>query len=131
MEENTTPPPPANQPPASPPPSAPAATGEVSKDARTMGMLAHILGGFFCFLPPLLIWLIKKDESEFIATEAKEALNFQLTLCILYVILTFTFVLAIFTPLVWLFSIIFGIIGGMKANDGVAYRYPFALRLIK
>jgi uncharacterized Tic20 family protein len=34
-------------------------------------------------------------------------------------------------PLVWILNLVFCIIAGIKANEGVSYRYPFALRLIK
>ena len=54
----------------------------VSKDARTMALLAHILGIFTSFVVPLLIYLIKKDEDAFIADQSKEALNFHITVII-------------------------------------------------
>ena len=55
-------------------PSLPPATQE----EQTMGMLSHLLGIFTGFLGPLIIWLIKKDESKYIDEQAKEALNFQI-----------------------------------------------------
>ena len=62
--------------------------GKLSQsDERTMGMLAHILGGVTNFLGPLIIWLIKKDESPFVNDQGKEALNFQITIAIGYVVM--------------------------------------------
>ena len=55
---------------------------EVSKDARMWAMLCHLLGLFTCFIGPLIIWLIKKDEDPFIDDQGKEALNFQITVAI-------------------------------------------------
>jgi uncharacterized protein len=113
--------------------SVPPAMGG-DKDARTMAMLAHLLGILIGFLGPLLIWLLKKDQSAFVESQSKEALNFQLTLLIGYVISGVTSCILIgwvLLPIVWLTGLIFGIIGGMQANNGVEYRYPFNIRMIK
>lgn len=114
----------------------PPAGGEVetNKDARTMGMLAHLLGIFTSFVGPLIIWLIKKDEFPFVDDQGKEALNWQITLMIAYMIggvTTLICIGAVILPLVGVCAIIFGIIGSMKANQGIRYRYPFAIRLVK
>ena len=106
-------------------------------DEKVMGMLSHILGAVTSFLGPLIIWLIKKDESPFVNDQGKEALNFQITVMIGFVvagILGMVPVLGclsiILIPAVGVTSLIFGILGGLEANKGVVYRYPFALRLI-
>lgn len=106
-------------------------------DEKTMAMLAHILGAVTSFLGPLIIWLIKKDESPFVNDQGKEALNFQITVVIGYVvgmILSFIpfvgCVTMILLPAIGIASLIFGILGGIEANKGVVYRYPFALRLV-
>ena len=86
--DNTQPP----QRPASAPAPAPAGgapTGLVSAespDAKTMGMLAHLLVIFTGFIGPLIIWLIKKDQSPFVNQQGKEALNWGLTLMIGWVV---------------------------------------------
>src|SRR6516162_5675235 len=80
---------------AEPPPPAsfelpaevPAATGELTQDDKLWGMLAHmsalVAGWFGCsFLGPLIVWLIKKDQSKFVETHAKEALNFHLNILV-------------------------------------------------
>ena len=112
---------------------APGSGQGVSKDARTMAMLAHLLG-LVGFIGPLIVWLIKKDEDAFINEQGKEALNFQLTLLIGYVISMVLLVVVIgflLLPALWIVNVIFCIMGAMKANTGVAYRYPVNLRLIK
>jgi uncharacterized protein len=118
-------------PPEQPAP-APTSLTEPSKDDRTMAMLAHI-GGILSFLPPLIIWLMKKDKSKFVDDQGKEALNFQITLVIGYLIggalACFTFGISLIA--VWVVSIVFCIMAGMAANRGELYRYPFAIRLIK
>ncbi|MBV8634872.1 MAG: DUF4870 domain-containing protein [Burkholderiaceae bacterium] len=105
-----------------------------SKDDSTMAMLAHLLGFVLSFIPSLVIWLIKKDESPFVAQEAKEALNFQITLVIGHAIamaLTIIAIGAFLFPLLWILNIVFCIIAAVTASKGQAYRYPFTLRLVK
>ena len=115
-------------------PQAPLGGEPPSKDARTFAMLAHLLGALLSFIGPLVIWLIKKDESPFVDDQGKEALNFQITLFIGHIVAGALWMVCIgvlLTILLSLAQIIFGIIGAVKANNGEWYRYPWALRLIK
>jgi len=114
----------------------PPATTEAPADQRTMALAAHLLGIFTGFIGALIIWLINKDDAgkAFVTDQAKEALNFQITVAIAMVIcmiLTIVVIGAILMPIVGLVSLVFCIIAAVKANNGEAYRYPFALRLIK
>ena len=120
------------QPPYQPVPPVTAAPLTEAEDNQ-WASFAH-LGGIVGFLPSLIIWLVFKDRGRFTATEAKEALNFQITLAIVYVISVLLWIaligiLTYFAAVI--LSIIFSIFGFMKAKDGQSYRYPFALRLIK
>ncbi len=106
----------------------------ISQDEKTMALLAHLGGIFFGFIPSLIIWLIKKDDSPFAAEQAKEALNFQITVMFAYIISFILIFIVIGIFLIWAVAIanlVLCIIGGIKANGGESYRYPFALRLIK
>ncbi|MGH8155296.1 MAG: DUF4870 domain-containing protein [Rhodanobacteraceae bacterium] len=131
------------------PPPPPA--GAPSAEERQWAMFAHLSaflgglltgwwGGWGWFLGPLIIWLLKKDTLPFVNDQAKEALNFNITVAIVYVILwvltvaSFGIGLLLTAPLmaiVGIAALVFIIMGAIKANEGVAYRYPFALRLIK
>src|SRR5688572_6986193 len=98
-------------------PAAPlaAAAGPATSDERTMAMLAHLLGIFTWFIGPLIIWLMKKDQSAFVDDQAKESLNFQLTIGIAYVAMVALACLtlglgAILAPLVGLVALVFCII---------------------
>ena len=131
------------QPGAGSPYGTPSAGAPLSEaDDRQWASLAH-LGGILSFLPSLIIWLVFKDRGRFTNTEAKEALNFQITLMIAYVAIT---VVSIFLALVtfgiggllaglgwivWLAGVIFSILGFVQAKDGRNYRYPVSIRLIK
>jgi uncharacterized Tic20 family protein len=108
-------------------------TTEVSSDQRTLAMLAHLLGIFTGVIGALVIWLMKKDEGGFVENQAKEALNFQITLLIASVIgMVLTLVLIGFLVLlaVAVASIAFSIMGAVKAYRGERYRYPVTLRLV-
>ena len=117
---------------------APAASGDLQADEKTMGMLAHLLGIVTCFIGPLIIWLVKKDQSEFINDQGKEALNWQITLIggwVVTMIVSFIPILGlvgcILGPAIFVLNLVFCILGGLAANKGERYRYPVALRLIK
>ena len=124
-------------------PAAPTAAPLSESEDRQWASFAH-LGGILGFLPSLIIWLVFKDRGAFTNNEAKEALNFQITaaiasvaLVILSTILTVV-TLGLFiaiSPLLylalWAAVIVFSILGFLKAKDGIPYRYPVALRLIK
>ena len=81
-----------------------------------------------------IIYLVKKDDSKYVAEHAKESLNFQLTLMIAYVISFFLIFLLIGIALfviLHIFRLVVCIIATIKANEGKMYRYPFTLRLVK
>jgi uncharacterized protein len=106
----------------------------VSGDERTMAILCHVLSIFFWIFPSLIIYLIKKDESKYVAEHAKEALNFQISITIFYIISAFLALLLIGFLLMFIIyvgSIILCIIATIKAADNVLYKYPFSVRLIK
>lgn len=127
MSQASVPPPQQPQTPVPPP-------AEADKDARTMAMLAHLLAIPLGWIGPLIIWLIKKDSSPFVNDQGKESLNFQITVFIAMVVASVSMVICIgffLLPAVGIVDLIFCIIGGLKANQGIAYRYPFAIRLIK
>ena len=99
-------------------------------------MIGHLSGIVAGFIGPLIIWLINKDKTdkEWLNAQAKEALNFQITVTIAYFvggILTMILIGILVVFAVMIANLVLCIMAGMKANEGVDYRYPFALRLIK
>lgn len=117
------------------PPPPPSMAGPSQED-KTLAMLTHLSGILLGFIVPLIMWLINKDKADkaFLNDQAKEALNFQISLLIVYVIgmiLTVILIGALINLVAWIICIILSIMAALKANEGVAYRYPFALRLIK
>ncbi|TDF93843.1 DUF4870 domain-containing protein [Paenibacillus piri] len=106
----------------------------MSSEDKTLALLSHILSLFVGFIAPLVIWLIKKDQSQYVAEQAKESLNFQISLLIYYFvawILTFLVIGLILLPALWVFSVIVVILAAVKANSGEMYRYPLTIRFVK
>jgi uncharacterized protein len=128
--DSNVPPPPPQQPAA----QQPVAAAPLSPEQDIQwGSFAH-LGGILGFLPSLIIWLVFKDRGSFTNTEAKEALNFQITLIFGYIIAAILWIVvigAILSWVVWIVGVVFSIIAFLQAKDGKHYRYPFAIRLIK
>ena len=113
---------------------------EPTPDERQWALLAHLSGliasflGGMSFLGPLIVWLIKKDQSAFVADQAKEALNFQIAvtiaLLVSFAIGAATCVGFLLVPVVGIGSLVYAIIAAMEANKGVVYRYPYTIRLV-
>ena len=123
---------------ASPSIPDPAAAPQIpsTSEERLLAAIAHFGGIVGGFLVPLIIWLIKKDQSKFIDDQAKEALNFQINIIgqavILAMIAFATCGLGAVLFLPWcLWPLIMSILAGVAANKGEAYRYPATIRLIK
>lgn len=135
---------PSAQPPEPPPGLNPDAN---EKQFALFVHLSGLLGFLIPFanlIAPLILWQIKKNESAFIDDQGKEAVNFQITLTIPAVVLAvigfplvlFTFGIAalIVVPLALTLAvaaIVLPILAALKVNEGIAYRYPYILRLIK
>jgi len=127
-------------PPSQGEPSTPSQGEPPTKEETNMAMLAHLTGGLGAliglgFVGPLVIWLMKKEESRFIEDQGREALNFQLTWLIAYIVsgvIGVATCILLFLPfIVVCIQLVFGIIGAMKASNGELYRYPITLRMIK
>lgn len=110
-----------------------------NKDENLWGMLCHLsaLAGFVIpfgnIIAPLIIWIMKKDEFPLVNDQGKEALNFQLSVTIYFivgVVLVFVAIGILILPLIALFSLIMIIIASIKAYDGEKYRYPLTIRLV-
>lgn len=105
-----------------------------TSDERTMAILSHILCLVAGFVAPLIIYLIKKDESAYVREHAKESLNFQITIFILYIgcwILAFILIGFLLMLVLGLGALALIIIATIKASENKMYRYPINFRLIK
>ncbi|MGH8135042.1 MAG: DUF4870 domain-containing protein [Steroidobacteraceae bacterium] len=125
---------------------------DANAEERKWAMFAHLsilAGGLLTsgwagsvgfFIGPLVIWLMKKDTMPFVNDQGKEALNFAITVSIvclallLLTIMSLGIAVLLTIPLmlvVGIGSLVLVIMAAIKTNEGVAYRYPFAIRLVK
>jgi uncharacterized Tic20 family protein len=116
----------------------------LSREDRFWGAVAHLsafsmyLTGIGFIAGPLVIWLWKRDTSAFAGQEAREALNFNISIFLYYAAAGVMCLTIILIPimifvigLIHVFHIICIIMGGVKAGDGMPFRYPLNLRLVK
>jgi uncharacterized protein len=141
--DSVVPPPPPNDP--MPPPEVVQPAAMPTHEERQWALFAHLsalLGGLVtshflglgCLIGPLIIWLVKKDTMPFVDDQAKEALNFNITVAIAAMVcgvLMLVLIGFVLLPLLALAWVVFIVIAAIKANEGERYRYPFTLRLIK
>jgi len=130
-----------DQVPNQPPPLPVQTPGQaMDKQERNWAMFCHLaaLSGYLVpfgfIIGPLVVWLIKKEEYPLVDDQGKEAINFQITMTICFivsVILVFVLIGILLLPALAIFNIIMIIVATIKANNGERYRYPFAIRIIK
>lgn len=112
------------------------------KQERTWAMICHLspLLNFIIIIPgvnifaPLAIWIWKKDEIPVVDREAKEVMNFQISLAAYLVVcglLWIVFIGMILFPIISLGGLILIIMGAVKTYNGEPFKYPFIFRLIK
>jgi len=102
-----------------------------TSDERTFAILSHVLTIFFWIFPPLIIYLIKKDESTYVRDHARESLNFQLTMSIVGIVLFLTIIGILLLWVLAIVVLILVIVATLKASDNKLYRYPMTIRFIK
>ncbi len=120
--------------PASPPPKP------LNADDCNWAMLAHLSALLMLVIPlghvvaPFIIWRIYRETSPFIADQAKESLNAQISYSLYGLAAGVLVLLLIGLPLlllIWAGNIILVIIAAFKASKGVAFRYPLIIRFVQ
>lgn len=116
--------------------SAPPALSHPRGNDKIWGILSH-LSGFIGvpFLLPLVVYLAMRKESDYVAGNAREALNFHLSMLI-YTICCIPLIFAaglgaLIIGVMAFASLILSIIAAVRAGDGQCYHYPLTLRLVK
>lgn len=109
-------------------------------DEKTWAVLCHVatFAGhavpFGNIIGPLIIWLLKRQEMPWVDEQGKEALNFQITVSIFFVIsfvLVFFLVGFLLLPVVFILNLIFVILAIIRTSQGEHYRYPLSIKFIK
>jgi uncharacterized Tic20 family protein len=115
------------------PPSLPA-TPIPTQDEKNLALIMHVLSLVgFSLIGPLIVWLVKKDESAFINAQGRELLNFQLSFLIYAIVcipLCFVLIGIPLLIIVGLASFILTIIGLVKATEGKIYRFPATIKML-
>ncbi|WP_085784364.1 DUF4870 domain-containing protein [Candidatus Nucleicultrix amoebiphila] len=96
--------------------------------------LAGYLIPFGHLIAPLIIWLMKRQDSDLIDRNGKEALNFQLSVTLYGVVASILIFVLVGLALLFalaIFQAVCVIIASIKTNDGIAYRYPLTIRFIQ
>lgn len=104
-----------------------------SNDDKNIATITHLSGILFSFIPSLIVWILKKDDNEYLSAQAKEALNFQLTILLAQFvsgILIAILVGFLLLGIIWLFNVVLCIVAAISTSHGETYRYPLCLRLI-
>jgi uncharacterized Tic20 family protein len=112
----------------------------LSSEERSWGMVAHLsaLAGipvpvFGAALGPFIIWRARRSHSAFVEDQGREALNFNITCFLAGLVcfaLTWFFIGLLLAGVLSLYWLVMIITAGIKAGEGVAYRYPYCLRLV-
>ncbi len=131
-----------NETPPVPPNPYSSSDQETNRDACMWAMFSHLaaFAGLVpalivigCVIGPLVVWLLKKHDFPFVDEQGKEAVNFQITMLLIFLALPLTCIGIVLMPFVPIVDFIFVVIAAIKANDGYHYRYPYPLiiRFIK
>ncbi|MCP4886759.1 MAG: DUF4870 domain-containing protein [Planctomycetaceae bacterium] len=116
---------------------------EPNADDRNLALIAHlsgaagiVAGGLIGFLGPLIIYLMSRERSPYVVGQAKEALNFQITLILAGVVFGLLTAVScgLLFPLLFVpvaLQVVFAIIAAIAVRDGEPYRYPFCIRLLQ
>ncbi|MGH8296472.1 MAG: DUF4870 domain-containing protein [Steroidobacteraceae bacterium] len=111
-----------------------------SKDERNLAMFAHLSAFAWLIFPaggnviaPLIVWLVQREKSAFVADQSLETLNFNITILLAEIVCGFLFIigigilLSLLLGLVWLVGTI---LGAIRASEGQRFRHRFILRLV-
>lgn len=104
-------------------------------EEKSWALAAHLLPlTGLSFIAPLIIWLVQKDKSAFVAQHSLESLNFQIAVFIAAMVcipLAFLCIGFILLPVIGIGAIVYQILAAVAASEGKSYVYPFSIRLIK
>lgn len=105
-----------------------------TSDDRLMAMLIYLLSLFTSIIGPVIVWMIKREESDFVDFHGKEYLNFFISYAVYSIVASISMVVLIgfvLLPVVVVALYVFTIIGAVKAYQGEMYKIPLIFRLVK
>jgi uncharacterized protein len=104
-----------------------------NNDERLLAAAIYITSFFTTIIGPLVIWLLKKNDSEFIDYHGKEYLNFIISYFVYTVVSCLLMLVFIGFITIWIVGVltfVFTIIAAVKAYEGKEYRIPFVFRIL-
>jgi len=107
--------------------------GTPTSHEKNIATFTHLGGTVFSFIPALIVWALKKDENAYIEAQAKEALNFQITILMAQFAASILYIIVIgyaFAGLIWLTNLAFCVVAAIATSKSENYTYPVSLRLI-
>lgn len=116
--------------------------GYANNEDKTWVLIAHfggaagmlIGGGVLGWIAPLVAMIARGSQSPTVRAHAVTALNFQLLWSIIALVgwvLSCIGIGILIGFAAMIIGIVFGIIAGVKANEGQLYRYPMTVNMIK
>ena len=110
-------------------------TGSMTDTDRHFGVAIHLtpLAAFVfgpLILAPLVLWLIRKDQSAFNDDHGREMTNALLSFLLYHLVAIITVIGIIALPVLYVIGIINLIRGAMAAGRGEYFRYPMTVRFI-
>lgn len=105
-----------------------------TNEERLLAAAIYGISFFTVFIGPLVIWLLKKDESAYIDHHGREYFNFLISYTLYAIISSVLMLVLIGFVLIWLVGIlgfIFTIIAAVRAYEGKKYSIPFAIRILR
>ncbi|ABV39007.1 conserved hypothetical protein [Shewanella sediminis HAW-EB3] len=112
----------------------------LTQDEKNMGIVVHVASfagyiiPFGSVLGPLIVWLMQRDEIQFVDECGRNCLNFKISMMIyvmISVVLMFVGIGFILVGFLAVFDIVVTIIAAMKASEGICYKYPMTIKFIK
>jgi len=109
-------------------------------EQKQMGMFLHLSQLLNIILPPagivvpIILWQIKKDEMPALDAHGKMVVNWLISSLIYFVaslILTIVLIGILGLVAFGIMSVVFPIIGGIKANNGEFWEYPLTIKFLK
>ena len=101
--------------------------------ATHLSQLLDLVTGIGGFLVPLVIWLVKRDEVLHLDSQAREILNFRISMFI-YILLCIPLLLLgvgfIGLLIISIFYLVFPILNAIRANSGEEPSYPLTLKIL-
>jgi uncharacterized Tic20 family protein len=92
--------------------------------------LAFLWVGPFALAIPLVMWLVRKDQSRFADDHGREVVNFMISLAVLHIASAITVIGLVLWPAMWVMAIVGVIRGSVAAGRNEYFRYPMTIRFL-